>query len=120
MQDAAFVRQNAAGLAENGEMIMNKWNRDWSTFDWQAVQDKLNDKDPEIGLTEAEYLEYIAWIREHDIEVYSQLVLYTALRQEGFPKEDARHWSAHAEELRKIMDYVKEGMPVSKVLQKFL
>ena len=120
MQDAAFLKQNAVGLAENGEMIMNKWNRDWSTFDWQAVQDKLNDKEPEIGLTEAEYLEYIAWIREHDIEVYSQLVLYTALRQEGFPKEDARHWSAHAEDLRKIMDYVKDGMPASKVLQKFL
>lgn len=120
MQGTAFLKQNAVNLAESGERIMNKWNRDWSTFDWRTVQEGLNDNDSELGLTKAEYLEYVGWIREHDTEVYSQLVLYVVLRQKGFPKEDARYWSAHAEELRKIMDYVNEGMPAGKVLQKLL
>ena len=57
MQGTAFLKQNAVNLAESGERIMNKWNRDWSTFDWRTVQEGLNDNDSELGLTKAEYLQ---------------------------------------------------------------
>ncbi len=57
-------------------MESSKWSRDWRQFDWDVVIKKFDqaeragalyrEKNPDIGISAEEFLEYLDWLRECD------------------------------------------------------
>jgi hypothetical protein len=61
------------------EDLNKMWSRDWSSFDWKPVFEKLQaaqgeDRDlSKLGLSKAEVEEYCKWLTIHKPEVFAQL-----------------------------------------------
>ena len=92
-----------------------KWSRDWADFDWSPVIEKLvamkegdDDAgyDSDVGISREEFLEYLSWLKETDIEGFYKAVLGIQLSEMGFDANQAETLAAHPDELLRIMEAV--------------
>ena len=78
-------------------MESSKWSRDWRQFDWDEVIKKFDqaertgalyrEKNPDIGISAEEFLEYLDWLRECDSLLFWQLLMKRFMEENGVPKE---------------------------------
>ncbi|MGN0315904.1 MAG: hypothetical protein ACI4EG_14090 [Fusicatenibacter sp.] len=64
---------------------MIKWSRDWSTFDWEEIEQKMDAiqsgrTDVELGITREEFQEYLGWLNIHEPELFDTFLALQQLK----------------------------------------
>lgn len=85
--------------------------KNWESFNWQPVLQKLRAGDEEIGLSEGEFLEFLDWLSRNKTDLFEQFILCLALTETGLSKEEALFWSVHPDILKKTIDFVMAEFP---------
>ena len=90
-----------------------KWSRDWSEFDWGPVIEKLKamkenegNADYDVGITKAEFLEYLDWLNQTDKEGFYKAVLSIQFSEMGFDEEQIETLLSHPDELIQFMESI--------------
>ena len=65
---------------------MEKWSRDWSTFDWNEIERKMDaiqagDADVSPGITREEFQEYLSWLSIYDPELFDSFLNMQQLKK---------------------------------------
>lgn len=65
---------------------MEKWSRDWSTFDWDEIERKMDalqagDADVSLGITREEFQEYLSWLSIYDPELFDSFLTMQQLKK---------------------------------------
>lgn len=65
---------------------MEKWSRDWSTFDWNEIERKMDaiqagDADVFLGITREEFQEYLSWLGIYDPELFDSFLTMQQLKK---------------------------------------
>lgn len=65
---------------------MEKWSRDWSTFDWNEIERKMDaiqagDADVSPGITREEFQEYLSWLSIYDPELFDSFLTMQQLKK---------------------------------------
>lgn len=92
-----------------------KWSRDWADFDWTQVKKRFEEmegkKDGEkavfdVGISRDEFLEYLDWLSQNDMEGFYKAVLGIQLAEMGFDEDQAETLVAHPDMLIKAMESI--------------
>ena len=90
-----------------------EWSRDWAAFDWSQVKQKLESMKEgdekaghDVGMSREEFLEYLDWLKESDIEGFYKAILSIRLSEMGFDANQVETLVSHPDELIRLMESV--------------
>lgn len=116
MQHVFYIGRCIKIRGEKSRKSTRKWSRDRADFDWSPVIEKLvavemkegdDNADYDIGMSREEFLEYLDWLKESDIEGFYKAVLGIQLSEIGLDERQVETLVAHPDELLRIMESVK-------------
>lgn len=85
------------------ELKERNWSRDWSTFDWEPVREKLRSGKQDIGITRDEFIEFMDWYALSSPKDYDRSAMFILLSELGVPDEKAQYLSEHLEEFQALL-----------------
>lgn len=90
------------------ELAERHWSRDWDTFDWESVREKLRNGGQDIGITRDEFMEFLDWYSLSSPADYGRSALFILLCEMGVPAEKAKQLSEHMEEFFSLTDEIRK------------